>query len=300
MDMQLEILLFFQSMRTDFLNIIFNLFSISAEVLIVLIVATLYWCIDKKAGQKILFCLCGSIALNAGIKVFVKAARPIGVEGLTSMRVETAGGYSFPSMHTQMSTTFWYSLAQSLKKKYVYVISMILIFGVGISRLYLAVHWPIDVLFGLIFGIMFAAILGIIFEYVDKNRNYMPMFIIFMIFLVYAIIMNGHEMWKMFGVYTGFLFGYIIENKYVDFDIEIKNKNNLSKFKVYSIYLERMILGLLSLGIVYLGLKLGISLILDMFRININIGIIDTIRYGLLVFCAVTVVPVFFKKFKLY
>ena len=61
------------------------------------------------------------------------------------MRVETATGYSFPSGHTQTATTFWTSLAVQLKKKkWVYVLAVVMAVGAGISRLYLAVHWPMS------------------------------------------------------------------------------------------------------------------------------------------------------------
>ncbi len=45
-----------------------------------------------------------------------KAPRPIGIKGLESLRVSTAGGYSFPSAHTQTATTFWVSIMTIFKR----------------------------------------------------------------------------------------------------------------------------------------------------------------------------------------
>lgn len=92
----MDILLFFQSIRSDILTAIFTTFTICTEqVAVVLIAAIMYWCIDKKCGQRLLFAVTGSITINSGLKNFFKAPRPIGSKNLESLRTETATGYSF-------------------------------------------------------------------------------------------------------------------------------------------------------------------------------------------------------------
>ena len=107
MDIQISILQLFQSIRNPILDALFLMLTISAEVpLMVLFVSIMYWCINKKYGQKLLFLMSGNIVLNIGIKEFVKATRPIGIDGLLSMRVETATGYSFKdgsSIHSTLA-----------------------------------------------------------------------------------------------------------------------------------------------------------------------------------------------------
>ena len=111
MNFQLNILKFFQSMRNPILNAFFLILTISTEVpVVVLLTAIIYWCINKKYGQKLLFTLIPNIFIITGIKELVKEPRPIGAKGLKSLRTETATGYSFPSGHTQTATTFWTSL----------------------------------------------------------------------------------------------------------------------------------------------------------------------------------------------
>ena len=138
MNIQINILKFFQSIRNPILNAFFLILTISTEVpVIVILTAIMYWCINKKYGQKLLFSLTANIAINTGIKEYVKAPRPIGTEGLESLRVSTATGYSFPSGHTQGTASFWGAIAIYLKKNYMYAISGIIIVSVAISRLYL-------------------------------------------------------------------------------------------------------------------------------------------------------------------
>lgn len=126
MNIQIEILKYIQSFRNPILNIIFLLITMSTEIPVILIVVSiLYWCVNKRYGQKLMFALATNIAVNTGVKEFVKAPRPIGTPGLKSMRVETATGYSFPSGHTQTGTTFWVSIMSILKNKYMYIIGTI-------------------------------------------------------------------------------------------------------------------------------------------------------------------------------
>ena len=87
MNIQINILKFFQSIRNPILNAFFLILTISTEVpVIVILTAIMYWCINKKYGQKLLFSLTANIAINTGIKEYVKAPRPIGTEGLESLR----------------------------------------------------------------------------------------------------------------------------------------------------------------------------------------------------------------------
>lgn len=295
MDVQLSILQFLQSVRNPILNMLFLGFTISTELpVIVIFTAIMYWCINKKYGQKLLFTLIGNITVNIGIKEFVKAPRPIGIEGLEAMRVSTAGGYSFPSGHTQTATTFWISLMMIFKKTWIYILGSIIILGVGISRLYLGVHWPIDVLFGWIFGVIFTLLLGKIFDIVDKDKNYFILIILLIIFGVAIFLLNSIEYVKMLGLFTGLVLGYIVEDKFIQFNTgnNRKSKINFGNRNYNDIFkrnLYRFIIGIVTLGLVYIGLK----------YIMPSAVVFDYIRYTIVVFYAVAGVPALFKLLNL-
>ena len=83
MGFQLDILMYLQSIRNELLTGIFTFFTICTEVpVITVLTAMLYWCINKKAGQRILFALAGSLNINVAVKNIVKMPRPIGTKGL--------------------------------------------------------------------------------------------------------------------------------------------------------------------------------------------------------------------------
>ena len=70
---------------------------------------------------------------------------------------------SFPSGHTSSAFTFAMAIALVLKKKGVSVAAFIFAFLMGISRIYVGVHYPTDVIVGAFVGIVYAIIGYVIF-----------------------------------------------------------------------------------------------------------------------------------------
>lgn len=297
MNFQLNILKFFQSIRNPILNAFFLILTISTEVpVVVLLTAIMYWCINKKYGQKLLFALIPNIVINTGIKELVKEPRPIGAKGLKSLRTETATGYSFPSGHTQTATTFWTSLILIFKQKWIYILGSIMILGVGLSRLYLGVHWPVDVVGGWIFGIVFTVIFAKLFDIVDESKNYKLLFLVLIPFIIFIFIVKSESYVKILGLLVGLILGYIIEDKFINFKTinNYKEKVNFSskvitnkEHRIMCVY--RFILGIITLGILYLALNF----------IMPDKVIFNFIRYLVISLYAVAGVPALFKIIKL-
>ena len=304
MGFQLDILMYLQSIRNELLTGIFTFFTIWTEVpVITVLTAMLYWCINKKAGQRILFALAGSLNINVAVKNIVKMPRPIGTKGLISLRTQTATGYSFPSGHTQTATTFWTSMITQFKNIWIYIIGILMILGAGISRLYLAVHWPMDVIVGWILGIILSILFIKLFDYIDNSKNYYILVIIMLIFGVCTYFVGGEDFYKLFGLYSGFALGYMVEDTYISFSTENKQRKNIfskstSKIEGTKGKILRFIIGIISLLIVYLIFKN----IENTFMIGKNeeiINIFKYLKYTIIVFWGVAIAPALFKLFKL-
>ena len=304
MGFQLDILMYLQSIRNELLTGIFTFFTICTEVpVITVLTAMLYWCINKKAGQRILFALAGSLNINAAVKNIVKMPRPIGTKGLISLRTQTATGYSFPSGHTQTATTFWTSMITQFKNIWIYIIGILMILGAGISRLYLAVHWPMDVIVGWILGIILSILFIKLFDYIDNSKNYYILVIIMLIFGVCTYFVGGEDFYKLFGLYSGFALGYMVEDTYISFSTENKQRKNIfskstSKIEGTKGKILRFIIGIISLLIVYLIFKN----IENTFMIGQNeeiINIFKYLKYTIIVYWGVAIAPALFKLFKL-
>nr|WP_281388671.1 phosphatase PAP2 family protein [Litorivivens lipolytica] len=88
--------------------------------------------------------------LNTVIKEWFALPRPFEVD--TRIISEGEMGFSFPSGHAQLVAVFWGLLAMEVGRRWFTGVCLLVIFLTGLSRSYLGVHYPTDVMVGWLFG----------------------------------------------------------------------------------------------------------------------------------------------------
>lgn len=129
----------------------------SATILIIISMILLLAIKDKKIGLAICLNLAIEASLNALLKNVIQRPRPSGI------RLIIESGYSFPSGHSMASMTFYgfliyliYKYVKNKKIKWALIsILSILIATIGLSRIYLGVHYISDVLGGFLISISY-------------------------------------------------------------------------------------------------------------------------------------------------
>jgi len=177
----------------------------------------LIWCYDKKAGWRAGFIFLTGTVLNGVLKNIFRVARPIGRENVISMRTHTASGYSFPSGHTQGAALFWFAMMKIYRKKLLYVAGTIIIILVGLSRLYLGVHWPSDVLGGIITGAIWVFIADRLWTGLNITGNIKSAALTVAVMAVICIFFPDTYIIRTTGAAAGFISGIHLDRKFLNY-----------------------------------------------------------------------------------
>lgn len=279
MGWEIWILKTLENIRGENLNKLFKVITITGEsVPILIIISVVYWCINKRLGQKLGFIMLFSSMINGVIKNLVKAPRPFEVGVIEPLRRHTATGYSFPSGHTQAATTLWTTFITNFRKIWVYCCGTIVILLVALSRLYLGVHWPIDVMAAIVVGVVCTIIGEEFFERI-QDVSIKKIFLIASIIMLSTLVLSlDYDYIKSAGSITGFLIGFILEKRYVLF-------TTVGSFK-FQIY--KLIIGLTGLVIIYSGLKIFTPQLL----------VFGFLRYMMIVIWMIAGAPYVFMRIK--
>jgi membrane-associated phospholipid phosphatase len=149
---------FFLTLRTPTRTLFFNIVTMFADpkTILVFLLIIVAWLLYKKQ-KKLLYALVIGLTLSEGItyvsKIIFHRARP-----LHGLIVET--DYSFPSGHATIAVVFYGFIAffllsyykKSVSKVIIILLTTIGILLIGISRLYLGVHYLTDIIAGYAVG----------------------------------------------------------------------------------------------------------------------------------------------------
>lgn len=293
MDFEFEIIKWFQNISNGFLDILAELITMLGEqYLFMAVIAFIYFVYNKKLGETLAYSVFVSAAINNVIKGVVKAQRPFELDSeIISKREHTATGYSFPSGHAQNSSTFYTSIGLMIKKKKIYIIIGVVIGLIAVSRVYLGVHFPHDVIAGVLFGIS-AAILGdyLYNKYGMETKSRLILLsitsLIFLpfLFIYYKSDLNAmikyRDFYNTYAMFIGFSLAITIENKYVGFTCDTPLKRRIYRFVIALVLL--------------IGIQFGFKVLLPEENI-----FIDMLRYFLTIFIPLGLFPLTFKKLNL-
>lgn len=142
---------------TKFMKIITSLSNTGVIVLIATIITLVLYQKNKKVALTIPINLALAAILNQILKFLFHRPRP------TGYRLLEIGGYSFPSGHAMASMAFYGFLIylahkfikNNMLKNLIIILNILIIILIGISRVYLGVHYCSDVLVGYSISIIY-------------------------------------------------------------------------------------------------------------------------------------------------
>lgn len=243
----LEINLFLQSISNNFLDMFFTVISfLVTDIPLIAVLCYTYWCISKEKGIKTGFILLNGMQLNFIVKDIFRIERPyVKNKAIINKDTEFGYGYSFPSNHTQLSTSFLFSVKRYFNIGKFYIPGLILVILIALSRLYLGVHSILDVTVGFILGFLMVKLFGLIIDKIMKSKKYWTAFLFLIMGIIGTFVFKDEDSLKIMLIYLGFLIGFIIENKYIDYKIPKKKYYNIINY----------IIGISGIALIYILLN---------------------------------------------
>ncbi len=261
--------------------------ELGGEILYIALLLIVYWAFNKKEAIIATFILLFSVVSNFWLKVMIANERPPPSNWLPGV---DAPNYSTPSGHAQNSATIYGWITARVKTWWMALIAVTIVGLVGISRIYIGVHYLEDVLLG--WGIGIITVLAFIYlerpartfvsRYNPQHLLVGVMFIGFLITLIASLLPQPPN--DNFGAYggmtMGFPLGLILEMRFVNFSNEPYEGQ---KWRL----LLRVVIGLLFV----IGVMLGLALFLPTTEIWLR-----AIRYCLIAVTGVFFWPAIFKR----
>lgn len=205
-----ELLLAIQRIATPSLDLLMRGLSfLGDEVFYFAVLVFLYWRVKRQLAVRLAVVVLSSLYVSFLLKEFFQIPRPMG-EGLRVLEVPE--DFSFPSGHAQSVTSFWFFLALSLRKSFLFILAGVLVFLVSFSRLYLGVHYLGDVLCGAALGLFLAWVFSSLFRGLSSKRvsSLSASFLLGFLSLVLFLFAPSPLGVKVAGSLSGVLFGYLL------------------------------------------------------------------------------------------
>ena len=301
----MEVLYFLESIRNPILDAIMSVLTyLGSEIAFLAFAMGVFWCFDKRRGYYLMTVGYVGVIINQFLKIMCMIPRPWVIDpNFTTVAgaQADAGGYSFPSGHTQNSTGTFGSILTFSKKRWLRALLIAFIVIVPLTRMYLGVHTPLDVGVSLLIGGVLVLTLYPLFELTNKKPRLMlyllgGFFAISILFTVFALVYpfpaeidaeNLYELRKnaftLLGATGGVFFFYPVERRFINFDEKATPWGQVVK----------LVFGVALVMAVKEGLKAVFVLIAGEEALWMR-----SIRYFAVVAVAMAVVPIFFKYFK--
>lgn len=282
-----EILQAIQSIQAPLWDSFFGtITNLHHETIYILVLPLIYWLYDKRFGRYLFSVFAIGFWSNDLLKEVFQTSRPDPSQARVIF-AETGGGYAFPSGHAQTPLIFWGAIAIQLKRRWFTWLTIIMVFLIGLSRLYIGVHWPLDVVGGWLIGLL---VLGALTAsrsfWTGEHQGLLLKLALSLLIPAAALALAGllspsgidPLAWVIAGAYGGLLLGSALEEAYVGFDPRRGGPAS---------QVLKLVVGL----VLVLVIKEGFKFILP------DSGLGDMIRYWLVAVTATLAAPWVFHRF---
>lgn len=159
-----DLILWFQSLGSSALDAFFLAVTWLGDPEAYMVILTLiYWCVNRRWGIRLLVLMMLSSWVNEFVKSLLKLPRP---DPTRVRQLVSETTYGLPSNHAQTTgIVLWGYLAVKARRGWFTGLAVVMALLISLSRIYLGIHFPQDVLAGWLLG---AAVLALWLHYEER------------------------------------------------------------------------------------------------------------------------------------
>lgn len=265
--------------------------ELGSDIFYVALILTGFWAYKKREAISVVWVLLVSVLTNYWIKLAIAHPRP---DPFYWLEGADATNYSTPSGHAQNSVMLFGFVSAKAKRWWMYVVSIVLTLLIGISRVYIGVHYLEDVFLGWALG--FALLLLLLLtekhltQFFARYKTEHLYLLLFLFGLVATAISTyllpqppNDNFGSLGGLTMGIAIGLLLERRYVNFTVEPPGGQ---KWRL----VVRVVVGL----VLVIAVMLGLARVFNTEDVWIRAA-----RYALVAIVGAFVWPLIFKKAKL-
>jgi membrane-associated phospholipid phosphatase len=150
----LDIVLGLQASSNPLFDVLAWILNIAgSDLFYISVLALVYWSFNRHLGIRMIFGLLVAGILTIVLKELLHRPRPFMVSEQVVPLFEV-DSFGIPSGHVLMAVVVWGTLAVHLRRGWFYGLAAVYIVLMGLARIYAGVHYPQDVIAGLIVGLL--------------------------------------------------------------------------------------------------------------------------------------------------
>lgn len=152
LDWGVQVVLWFQHLGS-WLTGPMNVLTFTGDIeFYLLLLPVIYWTVDRRLGLRVAVLLLLSIIISSMCKLILHAPRPYWFDPQVQLWTAPEFSFGLPSTHAQNAVVMWGLLAYAGRRTLGWMIAILLMGLVGLSRMYLGVHFPTDIIVGWLLG----------------------------------------------------------------------------------------------------------------------------------------------------
>lgn len=149
----LDVVLWLQANGNPLFDFLARLLHETGGPLFYIVLLTLiYWSVDRRLGLRMLAGLIAAVVVSEGLEVLFQTPRPFLAHPRAVNMLFYEEGYAMPSGHVLQALVLWGIIALWARRRAVTIAVGVYVLLMGWSRMYAGLHYPQDVVGGLLFG----------------------------------------------------------------------------------------------------------------------------------------------------